>query len=32
MLGIMMKSPHRGKLAVIFGLLALVGIGVAFAG
>jgi len=32
MLGIMMKSPHRGKLAVVFGLLALVGIGLGFAG
>ena len=29
MLGIMMKSPHRGKLAIVFGLLAVAGIGLA---
>lgn len=32
MLGIMMNSPHATKLAMLFGLLALAGIGVAFAG
>ena len=31
MLGIMMGSPRRGKLAVFFGVLALVGIAVALA-
>ena len=31
MLGIMMRSPRRGKLAVVFGILALAGIAVALA-
>ena len=31
MLGIMMRSPHRGKLAVVFGILALAGVAVALA-
>ena len=29
MLGIMMTSPHRGKLALLSGLLALAGLGLA---
>ena len=32
MLGIMMNSPHRVQLAVVFGLLVLAGIGMALAG
>lgn len=31
MLGVMMKSPHRGKLAILFGLLLAAGIGLALA-
>jgi hypothetical protein len=31
MLGIMMRSPHRGKLAIVFGILALAGIAMAIA-
>lgn len=29
MLGIMMRSPHRGKLAAVLGILALAGIAIA---
>jgi hypothetical protein len=32
MLGIMMKSPHRLKLAIAFGVLLVIGIGVGLAG
>ncbi len=31
MLGVMMRSPHRGKLAVVFGLMLACGIGLAVA-
>lgn len=31
MMGIMMTSPHRAKLAMLFGMLALMGLGLALA-